>query len=796
MLKISPKLIQSSLTVSVASVIMLLPPSQPLHAQSDSSAIGFAGADICLPGTIDIPDALKGAPTGDQSELPINIEGDEIQTEGGDKIKLIGNAQVVQGNRGVYANEINFNKETYQAEAAGNVIYYTSAGDEIISDSFELEVDTFIGTAHNATMRFADSAPYFVQREHYAFVEDYSILAPFRNKVETVEPTDPLDDPLLDDPLFDSPTYVRARGAARTIDIEGVDYQILHDATLTTCQEGNNDVLLVAKQIDLDHATGIGHAKSMKVKFKNVPIFYFPAVSFPINDERKTGFLFPGIGYQEDSGTILEIPYYINIGPQHDATVTPRILSQRGVQLYGEYRYLTQDSRGEVRAEFLPSDDVFGDDRHAFSFNHRQDFNQDWRGVVDLQDVSDTEYLRDFSSDVDVGASTFIPQTASVRYFGENWRFNARVSAYERVNDLVSVAGQPFERLPQLDLDLVPQQLGLFEYGLESQFTNYQHDDQTRVDGTRARIKPFVSLPLEEIYGFVTPKVSVQSISYSLDNNPSGDDSPSVTVPISSIDSGLFFERLIKRPDSIYVQTLEPRLFYVNIPERLEQEDFPDFDTGGGSTSSFSHFFRENRFFGGDRVGDTNQLSVGLTSRIIDDDTGEERLKLSLGQVFFFDDREVGLSPDSEPDTENRSDFLAELTAGITEDWDLRVFSRWGSEENNLEDLRISAIYDHSNRRNASISYSRREDENEVVTSEQINFRFDAPVSSYWQLNGRMDYSLEESEIRTAEIGITYDGCCWAAGIQAQRYIDRGEFTNRYIVTFELDDLGKLSSRL
>lgn len=779
-------MIKNLSVVSCASLLVVAASFAPYNAtlaQSQSGNLGFADADICQPGVIDVPQMLKDAPVGENEYQPTNIEGDEIQTEDDSIIKLIGNAQVVQGDRGVFADQINFNKETYEAGARGNVKFYTGNGDEIAAEALELEVDTFIGTANNAGIRFADKTPYFTSREHYNFTEDYSMFAPFRNKSTELDANAVRDN---------DTTYVRARATAETIDFEGKGFQVLNDATLTTCAEGDNSVLLSAKRIELDQIEGIGTAENMTVKFKNVPIFYFPKVSFPINDQRKTGFLFPGVGYEKESGTIIEVPYYINIDPQYDATITPRILSNRGFQLFGEFRYLTEKSRGDIRGEFLPSDDVFGDDRHAISFYNETKFNADWEADIDLQDVSDTRYLTDFSNDVDVASATYVPQRARIDYFGDIIRFTTEVSAYERVNE--DVSGQPYERLPRVMFNIREQDYGLLAYGLDSEYTNYSHDDSSLVDGTRLRIKPYLGMPLEEIYGYLKPKLSFQSISYSLDNNLTGDSSPSEVIPIASIDSKLIFERLIKRPDSPLLQTLEPRLFYVNIPEKLDQEAFPDFDTGSGSNSSFSHFFRENRFFGGDRVGDTEQLSLGLTSRFIDDDTGQEKFNISIGQVFYFADREVGLATDSAPETENKSDFLAEVSGAVTDDWSLRAFSRWAAEDNNLDYLSFSANYFHSNRRNASISYSRTDETS--FSDEQLNLRLESPLSARWQSNVRVDYSIEDSEIRSSELGLTYDGCCWALGIAAQRYLSRGDYKNRFIFTFELDDLGKLSSNL
>ena len=754
-------------------------------AQSTRQEPGFADYGVCQPDTIEVPVALKESPEGEQGLQPINAEADEMQSSGDGEVQFDGNVQIVQGRQGIFADRAVYNRETHFLEAEGNVSLYTSNGDELKAETAELEVDTFSGTVHNAGMRFVDPDPVFDRRQQTRFEEDYSLFAPFTNKVAVARQA---EDSV---PAVEQGSRVRARATAASVEFKGGDYQLMHDVVLTNCAEGDRSVELVARQIELDHVRGTGIGKSMTVKFKKVPILYFPILSFPIDDRRKTGFLFPGYGYAPKSGLILEAPYYINIAPRYDATVTPRILANRGLQLYGEFRYLTGNSRGSLRGEFLPSDDIFGDqDRYASSISHATRLGENWDLDVDFQDVSDNRYLYDFSSDVNVTGTTWILQKADLRYYGDAINFTVKTSAYKRVNDNVSVRGQPYERLPEARLDLKEMDMGPFKFEIDSQYTNYVHDDTTRVDGSRLRVKPRLSLPLERMYGHLTPELSLQSIRYNLENNPTGDDSPSVAVPIFSVDSGLIFERFINRNDNVYMQTLEPRLFYVNIPGKVEQEYFPDFDTGGGSASSFSQFFRENRFFGGDRVGDTHQVSLDLTSRIVSDDTGKERFSFSLGQVYYLDDREVGLSPGSVAQTGSRSDFLAESTASLNEDWSVRGFTRWSADQYELEYLSVSADYDHSPRRGASVSYSQTTD-----VHEDLRFDFDLPVSGRWQIDSDMRYTLRQNELRSATLGVSYDGCCWAAKIEVQRYPDgRGELENRFIVVFEMDNLGKIST--
>ena len=742
--------------------------------------VEFAGAEICRPSLISVPVELKAASGG--TGLPIHIEADSIETEADNTVILRGSAEVVQGARGVYAERIVYHRDTYRANAAGGVVFYTAGGDEIRAEALDLEVDTFVGKGAGVRFKLADDdRPGDGQNEGQ------------------------------NDEQNDDKVYARARGSAQNVDFEGGDFQRLENVTMTTCAEGNDDVLLSAREIELDHVAGVGTAKSMTVKFKQIPIFYFPTATFPINDQRKTGFLFPAAGYDNESGVMVEAPYYINIAPQYDATVVPRVLSERGAQLFGEFRYLGENGRGAVRGEFLPSDDAYQDangkdaDRYAFNYNHRHRFGDDWRATVDWQTLSDSDYLRDFSNEVanqvDVAASSYVAKKAELDYFGEALRFSARGLAYDSTNDAISRTDRPYQTVPQLQLEARPRKLGFFRGGLEAQYSNFRHDDKDKVNGTRLRVKPSISVPLEKSYGYLAPKASLQAIRYSLDNNASADDTPAVDIPIYSVDGRLFFDRQLDYGGASYSQTLTPRLLYVNIPKKRGQDEFPHFDTSIGSNSSFAHFFRENRFFGGDRVGDTEQISVGVTSRITDNTTGRQRFKLSLGQIFYLKDREIGLppaesEPPAKPETENTSGVLGEVTAAVSGNWAVTGFARWNDDRDELGAFRLSADYHRDKRRNASAAYTYN-DAVSTQTSEQINLAFQTPLGPRWQLQGSGAYSLEEDEVQSSGIGLSYDGCCWAARVASQRYLDgEGKQKNRLIFTFELDDLGRIRSRL
>ncbi len=773
------------LLIGIAIMVAVI--MQDAVAQSDliRQKIGFASGDVCKPDRIDVPQVLKAAPAGDTNEQPIRFEAEHIESASDTQIKLSGNAEVTQGKRGIYAGQIEYNQQTARATALDKVRFYTVNGTEVRADSFHFQMDSVTGAAHNVRVQFVDETPHQTARAHQNYSEDYSLFAPLRNKAS----------PATEQPSTDDQHYVRARATADSIEFEGAGRERLHNATFSNCKQDNDDVVLSAKELELDHTKGIGIAKSVSVKFKRIPLFYLPIVSFPIANKRKSGFLLPDIRSERASGTIIRVPYYINIAPNHDATVIPKLLSKRGAQLYGEYRYLLQktvsrqsgQSGGIVKAEVLPSDAVFNHNRYALSYQHKQDFNDHWSSQIDFQTLSDTHYLADFNSSFGATSLSHVPQHADLQYRSHNLFFQARVTGYQIANDSVNMKDNPYRRLPEINLNLKARDFAPLKYGIDSTFTRFTHRDNTRVSGIRWRSKPYISLPIRFGSGYFIPKISLQATDYTL-NHHAGD-APLVTVPIISIDSGLFFERVLKRNDYLFFQTLEPRLFYVNIPAKRKQVRLPNFDSSVMDNNSFSHLFRENRFFGGDRVGDTEQITLGLTSKIIDSD-GQQRLKLSMGQIFFLADRQIGLPATIAPETEKQSDFLTEVTAQVTADWNIRGFARIGSQSNEVKFARISADYYHSARRNAVIGYSRDKDSKDA--REQMNLEFKLPLARRWQLDGEIKYATRENEARDLAIGISYDNCCWSSKLLVERYlVAAGNFKNRVTIALELGVLGK-----
>ncbi len=743
---------------------------------------------FCSSEIITIPEHLAKSMGKDLSSQEVEIEADQIDLADGNIYTLKGNAEIVQGVQGIFADSLRYDQQNYQASAKGEVKFYTAQGDTIFSDRLTLEIGTRIGEAED--VRFTMS-----KRD----IEETS-QAVYQNKKTKVGQ------------VKQKHVRMSMRGEADRLFFEGHQRERLENVAITTCRTGQDDVFVSAREMTLDHSTGIGRASGLKVRLFNVPIFYLPQASFPINDKRKTGFLFPTVGYEKESGYIASIPYYINIAPTQDATITPKVLTQRGVQLIGEYRYLGDGYDGILSAEVLPGDAVFEDDRWALHYKHDTQFAENWEASIDTQSASDNQYFEDFETDINLTSATLLSQKAEIAYVGRTVDFSAGVLGYENVDALFPDASEPYEQLPRVTFDLDSQHnFRPFKYELETEVVNFDH--ASRVNGVRSSLESSVSIPLEKLYGFVKPKLSVTHIQYSLDKQDAGlPDNPSVTVPVFSVDSGLFYERDATWQGEDYYQTLEPRILYVYTPEK-DQSELPMFDTSESDFNNYSNLFNRKRFFGGDRVGDTNQLSIGVTTRLIDEKSGTQKLSASTGAIVYLADRKITASGETEDAT--TSDFVGEITASLTQDWDANAFLQWDREEDDLTSGRFGISYNpdsrfyennQDHRRYFSFGYlfqagGNSETESRPKDVSELGLSFRWPVSDRLRFKFEEQYSLDDREHRNTEIGIGYDACCWAAWLSGQRRAQDStatgnEFKNAIFLTLEIDQLGKIGGGL
>jgi LPS-assembly protein len=596
---------------------------------------------------------------------------------------------------------------------------------------------------------------------------------------------------------------MHARGEASHVFKPGASQTDLQNATYTTCAKGDNFWNLTATTVSLDHIEAVGTAKDVVVRIKDVPVFYTPYITFPLNGERKSGFLVPSIGSSSETGFDVQTPYYWNISPGRDATITPRYMSDRGLQLNGEYRYLYEQGFGEVHLGFLDSDDLnnggddinpfFGEDRKHFSFKHTSDFKSRWSSDIDYNYVSDDAYLEDFGSNLSLASTTHLNRRMNVRYSDDNWRFTGRLQGYQTITD----AEKPYQRLPQLLLDgtLPDQALGL-SYGLRTEYVEFEHDEL--VAGRRVDVEPSLSLPLQSAAAFMTPRVALKHTQYDLNDNTLGltDTSPSRTLPIASVDTGLFFERDMEISNNGFIHTLEPRAFYLYIPER-DQTDIPVFDSSL-RTFNFGQLFSYDRFSGTDRIGDANQLSLALTSRIIDPETGREHFRASLGQIRYFRDRDVIL-PTGLKGTRSDSDMVAEVSAAIAKEWTARGEVQWNphGDTSNLSALQLRYRGDNGRLLNVSHRY-RRDDISTLDGLEQVDISGRLPINKQWSVIGRYYRSIRDGALLEGLAGVEYESCCWSTRLVIRDYVNDASDTDRNLAILfqvELKGLGNFGQK-
>jgi len=697
---------------------------------------------------------------GPDGQYPISLEADDVQAQGDDLVELVGNAEVQQGRRTIVADNLKYYRQSERVVGTGNVELISDKGDYLSSDSVDVYAPTQIGKLINTKFKFSkglDSA----------------------DGVDTA--------------------YIEARGSADVVNLEGEGVMRLEGGRYTNCPEGNNSVWVGARELELDRIGGVGRARGATVRFKGGPIFYAPYLTFPLNDQRKTGFLTPGYGSDDESGNIIEVPWYWNIAKNQDATITPRFYTDRGVQLSAQYRHRSLNSETEIFAEVLPDDDLFGDDRELLSIQHRQQFTRNLSGRINYNDVSDIDYFTDLSNEERFFSATFVPRDARLNYSHEYFNLQVRASEFEVIDDRFTNA--PFERLPSVTFNTrLPDGPYGLKYGLNANFTNFSSNTATD-EGDRLSLTPYVELPFENVWGYVKPRVSFHHRSFSLDRtDPTLDDSPSLNVPIFSIDSGIAFERNASWFGDSAIQTLEPRLFYVYAPEE-DQDDLPLFDTSQIQLNNFGNIFRETRFFGGDRVGDTNQVTLGATSRIIDSESGDERLKFSIGQLILLDDLEQNLVPGQVVE-DGLGDLLLELTTKSKGAWTTRSLLQISHEEDEaLRTARFSFGYnpkDDSRKRLDVGYYFLERGDNDIS---QLTFNANWPIADRWQVFGSGRYSLERSENISSTVGVEYSGCCWKLRLIGTDRVDSrlqrisgndDESRGSVFLELELTSLGRL----
>ncbi len=578
-----------------------------------------------------------------------------------------------------------------------------------------------------------------------------------------------------------------------------------HNTQFTSCAPGNQDWLIHAERLKINRESGKGSAKNAWLEFKGVPVAYTPYISFPTDQRRQSGFLSPFWGRTQRSGFYFSAPFYWNLAPNLDTTITPSYYAERGEMLSDQTRYLTHNSKGSLNLNFMPNDQKLHKERYYFSFKDKSAITPQINSLIDLNLVSDHTYFNDLNTALGVQRSSYLNSIANINYGGNDFAASTAIQHYQSIDPTIGANSHniPYDVLPRINLSYnhlfdsgdLPLRVGML-----TQYGSFNH--KTLVNGQRMVFWPSVSMPFESTAGFFIPKASVQSVQYELTNqNVAGlPSSINRTLPIFSVDSGLSFEKPMEFGDGRYNHIIEPRLFYLYIP-RKNQYDIPLFDTTAYDPS-FNSLFRENSYTGYDRLIDANQVTVAATSRFVDSHTGLEPLKVSVGEIFYFQNRDVTLNSvylnqissgyNIPVQTGKNSNLVSEVSGQIDEHLSYLTGAQWNSEENRF--ARGQAVLKYRNQPDQifDIGYRYRSSVANPLAPQTLipgsnlpanisladaSFRW--PLFNDWFVLGRWQYSLNFDKTLESFIGLEKENCCWRLRFIGRRFIN-GATTSNY----------------
>ncbi|MBB1127149.1 LPS-assembly protein LptD [Thiospirillum jenense] len=703
--------------------------------------------DYCGPRPIALGlSPISSLPT---TTTPIDIDANSVIYQGDTDIaELNGDIQVTRGNQRIDAATLRWHRTTSELESDGKILF-DMPGLRVIGQNARFNLDQDHGQISDAHYRFSGN--------------------------------------------------VNLRGHAEKIVIHHPQLIQFDNLFHTACRPGDTAWSLQARRMDIDRAQGRGIAHHARLRIKDVPILYTPYLSFPIDNRRQTGFLIPSIGSTDTTGIDLSLPYYLNLAPNVDATLTPRIMTERGLMLGGEMRYLTPFDRGLLNVEVIPEDRQYESGatwRGAIRMKQAGHFGQNWQTHLDYSVVSDDQYLEDFGNSLEVTSTRRLLQQGDLTYFARDWSLLMRAEAFQAIDPELSPTDRPYGRLPQLLLTTRPFTLASgLETRLEAEYDLFDHDH--RVHGQRIAVQPQFNWPVVRSYGHLIPSMRLSFADYVLnDVTPGQSDSPAYAIPSIDLDGKLIFERTITNQQHQWLQTLEPRLYYVYTPYE-DQSDIPIFDSSE-LNFSFANLFRPNRFTGRDRIGDANQLTLGLTTRTLNQITGDEQFRLSVGQIYYFTDQRVQIAGPAEPG--GSSPFAGEFAAHLFGHWNGRASFQWDAdhEESVWQKRSIGLQYHHPNRQLLNIAY-RFDTGNDATTSyEDGDVSFRLPINPKVEMVGRWLYSILHEQTMEAIAGVEYGSCCWRVRFVGRHFKNRPDSSGSHSVMLqvELAGLGKIGSSI
>ena len=595
--------------------------------------------------------------------------------------------------------------------------------------------------------------------------------------------------------VLDNPTFLirgggkPARGKAERIDFLGKGHYRINNGSFTTCEPGRDDWSVEAESLELDYDEQDATVRNGRLRFLDQTIAVLPWMTFPLEKGRKTGFLAPGYTQSTRSGLEVSTPFYWNISPEQDATITPRYLSKRGLQMQSEYRYLSPKYSGTASLEYLPNDQLARINRYGMSLYHQQTFSPHLFGRLDLNRVSDNRYFVDLFSKVRQTSQATAQREGFLQYTGDSYWLQGRIQRFQSLQDPLAPIVSPYHRVPQISFGTWKNEVaGIADVSLPGEYARFTHS--TLVEGTRIMANPTITAPYLTPGFFFTPKAGLHYAGYNLDRAAIGQpDRQTVTVPWLSLDSGLVFERATTVMGREYNQTLEPRLFYVRAPYR-NQDNVPLFDTALADFN-YTQLFSENRFAGGDRFGDANQLTAAATTRLLFPN-GQEFLRATIGQRFSFNDQRVGLTPGA-PNTTRSSDLLASVGARVAQHWNFDATVQYDPRLRQNDRAGVNLRYSPELAKFVNFGYRFNRDALNPINQVDISGQW--PIRQGWYAVGRYNYSFFDGRLLEGVGGLEYNAGCWVVRFVVQRLQVATQLASvSYYVQLELNDLAKIGS--
>ena len=588
-------------------------------------------------------------------------------------------------------------------------------------------------------------------------------------------------------------TGPQLRGSADAVERQGDGSIRLTQAQFTRCEPGNRSWRIDARALNLPDGEVFGTARGAVLRVKGVPLAWLPYMKFPVSDERQSGFLFPHIGASGEDGVDLALPYYLNLAPNYDATVTPRLLGKRGLGAEGELRHLSRWDRTRLFGGYLANDKLYDgqlerDDWQdlqtagAFQGNDFDPAGRWFAGVehrgragrfqsfINYAAVSDRDYFRVFDGAVSGRGRFNLERYGEVSY--RRGGFSARLwgQSFQRLDE---IRRPEYRRLPEIDIGYQGLAFGPLRFSLDARGAAFDRNTEglrgiSALTGERLHLEPRLSLPLYWPFGFLTARAGYRHTAYALESEaePLADDSPKRNIFYGSLDGGLIFERDLDAFATPLVQTLEPRVRYFR--QGYENQDgLPLFDAKA-LTFSYRQLFRDNRFAGLDRISDANELSVGVTSRFFNRANGREYVYASLGQTFHFRDRRVTLNGRlSDDDRHSASAITGEIGGAFASRWRLTGALAWDTGDSQLDEAAAILSYRRDNRRILNLGYRRL-----ANGIDQTDLSLHWPVARRYAIFGRWNHDLKLGRTIEGMAGIEYNDCCWRLRLVARRHLD------------------------